>query len=116
MRDDPRVDPIGLGQDTEGLCKRPHLARIDHDDGEAGRGQGGRHWPVVAARGLQDKQGGCQGLQLGHQGGDPGLVIGDLPRLGRRADSNIEAGLRDINANKTGLKGHCTLLVSYPTL
>ena len=39
-----------------------------------------------------------------------------MPRLGCRADGNIEGGLGYINTNNTGLRGHRNLLDAHPPL
>jgi hypothetical protein len=51
-----RVQAVGLGQPTRGAGEGPHLARVDHRDRQAGRGQGRREADLHAAGGLEHHQ------------------------------------------------------------
>jgi hypothetical protein len=106
MRENPRVDTIGFRQDAHGVGKGAHLARVDHHHGQTDGRQGGRHRPLEASRGLEHHQGRGDRLQLRDEGGDPGLVVADGPRLSRRPDGDIERVFRDINPDKQWQGGH----------
>ena len=92
-----RVEAIGLGELARGFGKVPHLARIDHHDGEAGGGEGGDTDQLIAAGGLEHDELGPQRSQALDQLADAGLIVGDGPALARRSRGHDQFGFRDID-------------------
>lgn len=64
-----------------------------------------------AARGLQNDQARGQASELGRQGRDARVVVGDLPDGAGRPDGDIEGGLADIDADEGGGRGHGSVLL-----
>ena len=106
MRQPARIQRIRLGQLASGARKIPHLPRVDHDDGQARRGQRGRGGPLQAARGFQHNQGGAEGLHLFHELHNATSIVGDGPPYPGGAHGNIQLGFGHINTNKAGRVNH----------
>jgi len=77
------------------------LAGIDHHHREARRRQGRYHGALIASRGFEDNQGGLQGLESLHQGGNPDVIVGHGPAFAHGPQGDIEWGFGDIDSNKT---------------
>ena len=100
LRQDPRVDAVGLGQLSAGLSEVAHLARIDSPRRDAGAKQRGQQLAFVAAGGFQHHQRGTRRRQPLEQPRDPVGVVATLPLLAARqrhrqailghVDSNIQ--------------------------
>ena len=100
MRQRAGIQRIRLGQLPRGTRKIARLPRVDHDDGQARRGQRRRGGPLQAAGGFQHNQGGVEGLQPFHERHDSTGIVRDGPALPGGAQRNIQLGFRHINTHK----------------
>ena len=80
-----RVEPVGLGQVAGGLGEVAHLARIDHDDRQPGRGEGDGDGALIPARRFEHDQRGGERGEGGDEGGMPRVVIRGRRRARRRS-------------------------------
>ena len=91
------IQPIGLGQDAVGAGEVADLARIDADDRQAGRGQGGQHGPLVAAASFQHDADRPQRLEPPLQAPQAAPRARHRPGRPRGLHGHVQPGLRHIN-------------------
>ena len=103
------IDPVGLGELPGGFAEIVDLAGIGHHDREARGGEGHDHGVLKATGGLEDDEGRGRGADPSHQGGHGRRVIGDLPRLARRADGEVQRGFTDVDTDEDGAGNHGSL-------
>ena len=77
------------------LAKIPHLAGVDHHNGQIRSCQGRHQGEFQAARSLQHHHGEVQGGHAGNQFLAPCLVVREAPALARRAYANVHLSLSD---------------------
>ena len=103
---DLRVQPVGLGQAPEGAGEVAGLARIDADDRQAGRGQGGDHDALVAAAGFQHDAGRPPRLELLLQAPQPAPRARHRPGRAAGLDRDVQLRLGHIDPDRD-VRGSC---------
>jgi hypothetical protein len=99
VREDLRVEPIGLGELPGRSGKLTDLPRSDDHNRQSGGDKRSRQRHFETARRFEHDQDGLEGMSPLHRVGDPTRVIGNLER-GPGVDHYINTGLRDIHAHK----------------
>jgi hypothetical protein len=102
-------DPVGLGQQAEGLGEVAGLAGVDDGDRQAGGGQRRGGGVLVAAGGLQDHQRRPQGRQPGDAVGQALRVVSRGEGIAAGADVDVAGGLGDVDADERGAAHGCAL-------
>jgi hypothetical protein len=96
-----RLERLRLGQLSSRLGQVTRLAGIDQRDCQSRCRQRRHHGPLGAPRGFEDHQGGLQGLEARHQGGNPGVIVDHGPTRSGGPQGDIEVGFGDSDTNKT---------------
>ena len=99
LREQLRIEGVGLGEAVAGLGIRAHLARIDHGDAQAGAGTRGRRRGFVAARRLEHDERRGQRRKARHEAVEGGGGRGAGPRGSARVHGDGELGFADVDAN-----------------
>ena len=97
-RDQPGVQPIGLGDASLGGAEGANLARIGEADLEALRDERRGQRPGVGSDRLHCDAGCAAPAQGCDQRGDAGGVVPDASRLGGRFEPEVEKALADVDA------------------
>jgi hypothetical protein len=101
-----RVEAIGLGQPPHGAREGADLARVDHRDRQAGRGQGRREADLQPAGGLEHDQRWRERDQTGDQRRHALVVVVDGEALAGGAQVDVEPALGDVDADEGGSLVH----------
>ncbi len=96
LRQDQRIQAVGLGQLARRLGEVPGLARVDQHDRQLRGGQLGHDQPLVATGGFHDDDRRRVGQQRVHQLGDTRAAVGHLPVLLRGQAGHLDGGFGDI--------------------
>ena len=115
MRQDPRVDRIGLGQLAQGAGKVAYLARIDHRYRQACRGQFAGRRDFIATAGFEHHAADARPFQLLNQCRDAALIVVHTEALVARPQRRIKPRFRHIDADEQ-LLFHYFLLAFSPAL
>src|SRR5262249_31346623 len=96
----PSVAPIGLRELPRAAGEVPRLPRIDDDDGESARREGGGDGGFIPPGRLQDHERRTQGRQPLHESGPPPLGARHGKRLPGPPHAHLNGRLRDIDSYK----------------
>jgi hypothetical protein len=106
MSDRLGIQAVGLGQPAHRPREAADLARVDHRDRQAGRGQGRREADLHAAGGLEHDERWLKRDQTLDQRRYLLLAIVDREARAGRAQVYIEPVLGDIDADERGSLVH----------
>ena len=101
-RDQPGVQPVGLGDAPRGGSEGPDLAGVCDADPETGRDQRHGERPGRGADRLDGAAAEAAPPQRPDQSRDPGAVVPDAQRPGGGLEAEVENGLADIDAGNGG--------------
>lgn len=99
LGEDPRVDPVGLGQPALRAGVVPHPPGIDHDHRQLGRLQFQGQSPLIPPSGLQDD---TLGADLGQEAAalaDAFGLVGVMGGLAFGQEMQIEMVLADVDSH-----------------
>ena len=108
-RDQPGIDPVGLGFQAHATGEVAHPLRVDDGGQHPLRHELAMGGPLIATGGLHHHQAGGMVAERADQRPDPGRIVADPKAPARAGQVSIQPGLADVQADDLRL-----LLCSIP--
>ena len=100
-RDQPGIDPVGLGLQAHAAREVAHPLRVDDRRQHALRHELAMRGPLVAAGSLHHHQAAGTIAERAHQRLDPGRIVADAKSPAAARQVAVEPGLADVQADPT---------------